>query len=178
MLASSASNVQDQLQRQPTKAASEQPQQAQPASQPHRQHSRRGSREQLPKSNQAGHAMQPDSDDGAASGAHSGSRQLSGSFSGGQPGAGQLTAALGAGALSSGASAMQMPYPSQGEGLLTSCSTLPRFGSHISCCHFWFSHALQNLSQSMQTLPILSFTTCHMHACAHFCITVLIVLYL
>lgn len=130
-LASSASNVQDQLQRQPTRATPEQPQQAQHASQPLRQHSRRNSREQLPSSSQSGQALQPGSSDSAASGAHPGSGHLSGSFGGGQPGAGQLAAALGAGALLSGAGGVQMPYPGQGEDLPTSCSTLP-------CCLRWF----------------------------------------
>ena len=117
LLASSGSNVQDHMQRQPTGRAPEQWQQRpRSADHPDVQNSRRNSRDQpMP----ASQAAQLSSSNGAASSEQLGYGQMSGSFNGRQTGAGQLAAALSSNALLQNANGMQMPYPGQGEPSLT-----------------------------------------------------------
>lgn len=116
MLASSGSNVQDHMQRQPTSRAPEQRQQRpQSASRPNVQSSRSDNSNQQVAASQA---AQPSSSNGVNSSEQMGYGQMSGSFGGGQTGAGQLTAPLSSnGLLQNGG--MQMPYPGQGETSLT-----------------------------------------------------------
>ena len=103
LLASSASNAQSQVQRQPTHGATtEQPQRSQPADKPETQQSRSNSRENL----------QP-STKGNAAERQSAFAQESGSFTGGSHNAEQMAAAL-RGAVP-GATSLQVPYPGQGE---------------------------------------------------------------
>ena len=117
LLASSGSNVQDHMQRQPTSSDKEQRQQRpQSASHPDVQNNRRNSRDQQVAASQA---VQLSSSNGAASTEQMGYGQMSGSFNGGQSGAGQLAAALSSNTLLQNASGMQMPYPGQGEPSLT-----------------------------------------------------------
>ena len=121
LLASTGSNVQDHMQRQPTSRAPEQRQQRpQSASCSDMQSSRRDSTDQQVAASQA---AQPSSSNGATSSEQMGYGQMSGSFGGGQTGAGQLTAPLSSNGLLQNGN-MQMPYPSQGEPSLT----------HITVC--------------------------------------------
>ena len=104
------------MQRQPARTPEQGQQRPPSANRPDVQNSRRNSRDQQAPASQA---VQPSSSNGAASSEQMGYGQMSGSFNGGQTGAGQLAAALSSSALLQNASGMQLPYPAQGAPSMT-----------------------------------------------------------